>query len=109
MSAINPLAAVGDSEAADPATKAYINALQPLDAPQVGDGGFATSLVGALANVEGLNKRADGLSVAAATGDLTDVHQYTIAAAEAKLAVQLTVAIRNKAVAAFNEIMRMPA
>jgi flagellar hook-basal body complex protein FliE len=50
---------------------------------------------------------ADNLAVGAATGDLTDVHDYMIASTEAQLATQLTVAVRNKAVDAFNEIMRM--
>ena len=49
----------------------------------------------------------DQLAVKAATGDLNAIHDYTIAATEANVTTQLTVAVRNKAVEAFNEIMRM--
>ena len=45
----------------------------------------------------------------AVTGNLSDVHTYTIAATEAKLAVELTAAVRDKAVGAFTTIMQMQA
>ena len=64
-------------------------------------------LVGGLQNLEGVTDRADGLAVQAATGDLSNIHDYTVAASEASVTTQLTVAVRNKAVEAFNEIMRM--
>jgi flagellar hook-basal body complex protein FliE len=68
---------------------------------------FATQLGQGLDNLQALQTKADGLAVQAATGSLTDVHDYMIASTEASLATQLTVAVRNKALDAFNEIMRM--
>ncbi len=70
---------------------------------------FAAQLGAGLENLQGLQARADDLAVSAATGSLTDVHDYMIASTQASLATQLTVAVRNKAVEAFNEIMRMQA
>jgi flagellar hook-basal body complex protein FliE len=69
---------------------------------------FAAVLGRGLDSVQQSQSAADGLAVQAATGDLQDVHDYTIAATKAQLATELTVAIRNKAVESFSEIMRMP-
>jgi flagellar hook-basal body complex protein FliE len=66
------------------------------------------SFAQALDGLQATQSTADNLAVKAATGDLKDVHAYTIAATEASLATELTVAVRNRAVEAFNEIMRMP-
>jgi flagellar hook-basal body complex protein FliE len=76
-------------------------------AAPAGDGGFGTAIAGALENVQALHSTSDGLAVQAATGELTDVHDYMIASSEAKLATEITVAVRNKAVEAFSEIMRL--
>jgi flagellar hook-basal body complex protein FliE len=70
---------------------------------------FASMLSNGLQKVEATQDRADNLAVQAATGTLADVHEYTIAANEAQLTTQLTVAVRNKALEAFNEIMRLQA
>lgn len=72
-----------------------------------GAGDFMSSISDALGAVSDAHAKVDELSVAAATGDLTAVHQLTIATAEAQLLTQLTVEVRNRAVEAFNEIMRM--
>ncbi|HZI39539.1 MAG TPA: flagellar hook-basal body complex protein FliE [Acidimicrobiia bacterium] len=69
---------------------------------------FGQSLLKALDGLQGAQTKADGLAVEAATGDLTNVHDYMIAATELSLATELTVAVRNKAVEAFNQIMNMP-
>jgi flagellar hook-basal body complex protein FliE len=72
-------------------------------------GGFAAELGQGLGQLQQVQTKSDNLAVQAATGDLNDVHDYMIASTEAGLATQLTVAVRNKAVEAFNEIMRMQA
>jgi flagellar hook-basal body complex protein FliE len=69
---------------------------------------FGDMLVQGLDNLEAVQDKSDKLAVQAATGDLDDIHDYTIAATEASVTAQLTVAVRNRAMEAFNEIMRMP-
>jgi flagellar hook-basal body complex protein FliE len=68
---------------------------------------FGNLLSQGLENLQGLHQRADSLAVKAATGDLNAIHDYTITATEASVATQLTTAVRNKALEAFQEIMRM--
>jgi flagellar hook-basal body complex protein FliE len=71
--------------------------------------GFGSVLAGAVEGLTAAQSRSSALAVQAVTGELADVHAYTIAATEAQVALELTVAVRNKAVDAFNEIMRMQA
>lgn len=70
--------------------------------------GFGDAVIGALDNLSAAHNAADALATQAATGQLADVHDYTIAATEASLATELTVAVRNKAIEAFTSIMNMP-
>jgi len=70
--------------------------------------GFGNALMQALDGVQQTQTTADQLGQLAATGNLTNVHDLTIATSEAELATQLTTAVRDKAVAAFNAIMSMP-
>ena len=87
----------------------------PYVAPQLsadgvtGAGGaFGDMVLDGLDRLEAVQDRSDQLAVQAATGDLDNIHDYTLAATEASVTTQLTVAVRNKALEAFNEIMRMP-
>jgi flagellar hook-basal body complex protein FliE len=72
------------------------------------DNGFATVL-GSVDNLTQMQSTSNDLAIKAVSGDLDDVHDYTVASSEAKLALELTAAVRNKAVEAFTEIMRMQA
>lgn len=71
--------------------------------------GFASMLEKGIEAVQSAQSKADNLAVQAATGDLTDIHDYTIAAAQAELVTQLATTIRTKGVDAFNQIMGMQA
>ena len=68
---------------------------------------FAGMLAKGLDSVQAAQTNADNLAVQVANGTLSDPAQYTMAATEASLGLQLTMAVRNKAVEAFQEIMRM--
>jgi len=72
-----------------------------------GTGNVGNAFTQALDALQGTQSSADALAQQAATGNLTDIHNYTIAATEASLTTELTVAVRDRAVEAFNEIMRM--
>jgi flagellar hook-basal body complex protein FliE len=103
---IGPIEAIGGSS-----TIAPISGLDLTTEPAKATSGtdFAAMLSNGLQKVEATQDRADQLAVQAATGKLADVHEYMIAANEAQLTTQLTAAVRNKAIEAFNEIMRLQA
>ena len=76
-------------------------------APSATGNGFGQLLTNSLEKLQGLHDTSDSLAVQAATGDLKDVHDYMIASTRSGVAAEMTVAVRNRAVEAFSEIMRM--
>lgn len=74
-----------------------------------GGSDFASVLGKGLDALQASQTNADTLAVKAATGDLTDISQYTIAATQASLATQLATTLTTKGVEAFNQIMGMQA
>jgi len=70
---------------------------------------FGDALTSAIDGVSAAQNQANDLAVKAVTGDLTDIHDATIAAARASVTLELVAAVRNKGVEAFTEIMRMQA
>jgi flagellar hook-basal body complex protein FliE len=71
-------------------------------------GDFGGVLTRSIEQLQGAHDTSNELAVRAVTGELQDVHDYTIASSKAAVMTELTVAVRNKAVEAFTEIMRMP-
>ncbi len=72
-----------------------------------GAGGFAEALQGLVKSVEESSAGANS----AVTGMLdktNDVHDAMIALQRAEMALELTVQVRNKLVAAYQDVMRMP-
>ncbi|MCU1570966.1 MAG: flagellar hook-basal body protein FliE [Naasia sp.] len=82
----------------------------PSTAPASGSGGgFSNMLTSAVDNLQNTQNASNELAVKAVTGDLSDIHQATIAATRAQVTLELVAAVRNKGVEAFNDIMRMQA
>jgi len=68
---------------------------------------FGQMLRQALDNVHRLQQNADLAAKKLVLGEAEDVHQVMIAMEQARLAMQLTVQVRNKLVEAYQEISRM--
>jgi flagellar hook-basal body complex protein FliE len=96
----------------------YLQALDALGATSAttaapaasgSDAAFGAALTGSIDSLQQAQSTSNELAIKAVTGDLDDVHDYTVASSQAKVALELTAAVRNKAVEAFTEIMRMQA
>ena len=74
---------------------------------EAGEGSFAGMVDKALKYLNDIQVKADNLTSELLTGEIEDIHQVTIAMQEARLAMQLAVEVRNKAVEAYQEISRM--
>jgi flagellar hook-basal body complex protein FliE len=81
---------------------------EAVNGPSKASAAFGDMLTHGIDNLEAVQDKSDSLAVQAATGDLQNIHDYTLAATEASVTAQLTVSVRNRALEAFNEIMRMP-
>jgi flagellar hook-basal body complex protein FliE len=105
--AISALSAVLPTAATAPT--AATGAASATGAGATNGGDFASVLGKGLDAVQSAQSKADSLAVQAATGDLTDIHDYTIAATQASLLTELASTLRTKGVDAINQIMGMQA
>lgn len=68
---------------------------------------FTRAVGDALSRVNQLDTAVDELARRAAVGDLDSASDFMVAATEAQLTTEITVAVRDRAISAFNDIMRM--
>jgi len=68
---------------------------------------FGSFLNDAMNNLNDQQKQVDQLNESFIKGELSDVHQLTIASEKASLGLELTVQVRNKVLEAYQEMMRM--
>jgi flagellar hook-basal body complex protein FliE len=69
--------------------------------------GFSHLLDGLVASVSGKEAQADAVTSKVLLGDSGQLHQSVIAMQEASTALSLMVAVRNKLVESYQELMRM--
>ena len=85
---------------------AGVNAAQSAAAPRAAEG-FANSITSALEAVSEAEFAADAVAENIATGGDASVQELMTSMTKAQLSVDLLVQVRNKAVEAYQEIMRM--
>lgn len=76
--------------------------VEPKPAP-----GFEEGLGNALQGLSDAEKHADAVALDVATGGSASVHDLMIATTKASLSMELAVQVRNRALEAYQEIMRM--
>ena len=83
---------------------------QNREVPSVGKEGksFMDHLVSSLKDVNNLENNADLMAQDVATGKSENLHETMLAITQAELSFNLMVQVRNKALEAYQEIMRMP-
>lgn len=99
--------------AATPASPALFGAnaagaAAPSAASPAGAAGFQNSLLSVVDNADAAISRSGELGQQAATGQLRNVHDYMIASAEASSTLEMTVALKNEALRAFQTVMNTP-
>ena len=75
--------------------------------PETKTEGFGQIFKDALKEVQAAQNQSEKMTNQLVSGEVQDVHEVMIASQKASLSLQLTVQVRNKAVEAYQEIMRM--
>ncbi len=94
-------------QTAQPATRPTVPSDATLHEPTTSDSGFAAASGAALSDFAATLQRAERTAADAMVGK-ADPHALVEALSQSELAVQTAVAVRDKVVEAYQEILRMP-
>jgi flagellar hook-basal body complex protein FliE len=77
-------------------------------AKPIGGSDFAGAMKSALAEVNGLQSKAESVSAAYERGETTDIAAVMLQREQASVGFQATLQVRNKLLSAYKDIMSMP-
>jgi flagellar hook-basal body complex protein FliE len=95
------------TKAADTSASATTRGPVRADAVEGENGAFGTWLARSLSEVDRMQKQSDAAARKLITGESKDIHGTMIAMQKAGIAMDLVVEIRNKVIAAYEEVKRM--
>ena len=84
------------------------NPVQLVQKPVAGGDSFADILEATVGGARDAGRRSDAMAMKAASGKPTDLVEVVTAVAESEAALESLVAVRDRVVAAYEEIIRMP-
>ena len=94
--------------AAAPATNPLAGIDQAGSATQAPEGSFASTLRGALTEVNGAQAKAGAITESYERGETTDIAAVMLQREQANVGFQATLQVRNKLLSAYKDIMSMP-
>ena len=107
ISAIAPIMPLGTMNPITPTSLESTPNISSGDGAQKAGTDFSKFLNDALSQVDALQKNADAASLQLSTGQVQDMSTVMVALEKASLSLSLTVSVRDKAIDAYNQIMRM--
>ncbi|MCK5166997.1 MAG: flagellar hook-basal body complex protein FliE [Rhodospirillaceae bacterium] len=88
-------------------TGSVANVLPAQDGPQPQSGAFAQLVTNSVSQAVAQGKTSEQVAISGITGG-ADMAQLALAVSEAEITLQTVVAVRDKVVDAYREILRMP-
>ncbi|MGG3466020.1 flagellar hook-basal body complex protein FliE [Neobacillus pocheonensis] len=90
-----------------PSASSFLQTNRNVDVVSHPKTSFSSALGEALQSANETIVNAEKMSEKIATGEIKNIHDVTIAAQKAQIALQLTTQVRDKVVESYQEIMRM--